>query len=228
MDVKGKLTLLLLVVGVVFVFDRQTCRAMDKPWQQEQMELEQQWKNVRQMPQEIPEEISAKLKDIELLSARPDSPLVRIAEQINQLLTKEDVEPQEIEALRIRLDEMADNLRTESERAEYDRLSEKLAIIHRYTIPMVELKDKVHELDDLMQRSNKIYKQVNRSEGKATVLNYVLSGGFGLSFITNLVALFSSMIKMPNTKLERQLKELQIAEKMAELEQRGIDTKSIG
>ena len=88
------------------------------------------------------------------------------------------------------------------------------------------MKNNLHEMNNLMQESKKIYNQVNSSEGKATVLNYVLSGGFGLSFITNVVALLSSMIKMPNTKLEKQLKLLQIAERKAQLEKNGIDYKN--
>ena len=98
--------------------------------------------------------------------------------------------------------------------------------MERYIIPMSDLKNNLNEMNNLKLESDKIYNQVNRSESKAAVLNYVLSGGFGLSFITNVVALLSSLIKMPNTKYERQLRELQIAEKRAQLEKDGIDYKN--
>ena len=55
-------------------------------------------------------------------------------------MAKEQIKPQEIEALKINLNEIADSLRSESERKEYENQSEKLDIIYRYTQSITELK----------------------------------------------------------------------------------------
>jgi len=49
------------------------------------------------------------------------------------------------------------------------------------------------------------------------------SGGFTVSFIANMVALLGFVTKMPGAKLERQLKQLQILEKKAQLKKDGIE-----
>ena len=226
MNAKYKFTLLFVFTCTFSVLSQQVCYGMDKPWQQNKIEVDQKWNDIQQRALEIPQDVSTRIKEFKPTRIEPASPLAQIAEQINQLLEKEDVEPHEIGALRERLDRAAERLTNENQQVELERLREKLTIMERYIIPMSDLKNNLHEMNKLKLESDKIYNQVNSSEGKATILNYVLSGGFGLSFVTNVVALLSSMIKMPNTKLEKQLKLLQIAERKAQLEKDGIDYKN--
>ena len=223
MNIKSQLLFLFGLICTVSIIGQQACYGIVKPWEQNKMQVDQKWKDIQQRTPEIPQEVSTRLKEIKPIRFQPASPMARTAEQINRLLEKEDVEPQEIEALRGRLDRAAESLTDENQRVEHERLSEKLTIMERYVIPMSDQKKKLDEMNNLKLESDIIYNQVNRSDSKATVLNYVLSGGFGLSFITNMAALLSLMIKMPNAKLERELKQLQIAEKKAQLKQNGIE-----
>ncbi|MCP4607366.1 MAG: hypothetical protein GY845_01445 [Planctomycetes bacterium] len=223
MNIKSKLLFLFGLICTVSIIGQQACYGMDKAWDQNKMQVDLKWKDIQQRPLEIPQEVSTRLKEIKPIRFQPASPLVQIAEQIDRLLKKEDVEPQEIGALRERFDRAAESPTDENQRVEYERLNEKLTIMERYVIPMSDQKNRLDEMNDLKLESDIIYNQVNRSDSKATILNYVLSGGFSLSFITNMAALLSLMIKMPNAKLERQLKQLQIAEKKAQLKQNGIE-----
>jgi hypothetical protein len=76
-----------------------------------------------------------------------------------------------------------------------------------------------------VERSHKNFAQLDERELKVSLWKNIFSGGFTVSFIANLIALLGFMIKMPNAKLEKQLKELLIIEKKAKLEQDGVDIK---
>lgn len=224
MNIKSKLAGTAFVVCALFVFGIQTCRGMDRPWRQEQQQIIKDWEQVRIEPQatlDIQKEVLEEtLEKVNVPSNRPSPSLISIRNQVNRLLAKEHVKPREIEALKINLTEAADNLRSESERREYEKLSEKLDIIYRYTQSMTELKES-HA--SIVERMNKNFEQVDKREVQVSLWKNIMSGGFTISFITNMLALFGFMIKMPNAKLERQLKKLQIAEKKAQLKQNGIE-----
>jgi len=225
MNIKSKLAGTVFVVCALFVFGTQTCRGMDnRPWRQEQQQILKDSEQFQIEPQgtlEIQKQVLEEtLEKVNVSSTRLNPSLISIRNQINRLLAKEQVKPQEIEALKINLTEMAGNLRSESERREYERLSEKLDIIYRYTQSMAKLKES-HA--SIVERMNKNFEQVDKREVQVSLWKNIMSGGFTISFITNLLAMFGFMIKMPNAKLERQLKQLQIAEKKAQLKQNGIE-----
>jgi hypothetical protein len=225
MNIKSKLAGTAFVVCALFVFGIQTCRGMDRrPWRQEQQQIlkdSEQFQIEPQVTLEIQKEVLEEtLEKVNVSSTRLNPSLISIRNQTNRLLAKEQVKPREIEALKINLNEMADNLRSESERREYERLSEKLDIIYRYTQSITKLKES-HA--SIVERMNKNFEQVDKREVRVSIWKNIMSGGFTISFITNLLAMFGFMIKMPNAKLERQLKQLQIAEKKAQLKQNGIE-----
>jgi len=225
MHIKSKLIVTAFFVCALFAFGIQTSRGMDRrPWREEQQQILKDSKQFQIEPQgslEIQKQVLEEtLEKVNEQSTRLNPSLISIKNQINRLLEKEQVKPREIEALKINLNEMADSLRSESERKEYERLSEKLDIIYRYTQSMAKLKE---SYASIVERMNKNFEQVDRREVKVSLWKNIMSGGFIVSFITNMLALLGFMIKMPNAKLERQLKKLQIAEKKAQLKQNGIE-----
>jgi hypothetical protein len=225
MNIKSKLAGTAFVVCALFVFGIQTCRGMDRrPWRQEQQQIlkdSEQFQIEPQVTLEIQKEVLEEtLEKVNVSSTRLNPPLISIRNQTNRLLAKEQVKPREIEALKINLTEMAGNLRSESERREYERLSEKLDIIYRYTQSMAKLKE---FYASIVERMNKNFEQVDKREVRVSIWKNIMSGGFIVSFITNMLALLGFMIKLPNAKLERELKQLQIAEKKAQLKQNGIE-----
>ena len=225
MHIKSKLMVTAFFVCALFVFGIETCRGMDRrPWREEQQQILKDSKQFQTEPQgsiEIQKQVLEEtLEKVNNQSTRLNPSLISIRNQINRLLAKEQVKPREIEALKINLNEMAGSLRSESDRREYERLSEKLDIIYRYTQSIAKLKE---SYASIVERMNKNFEQVDRREVKVSLWKNIMSGGFIVSFITNLLALLGFMIKMPNAKLERQLKKLQIAEKKAQLKQNGIE-----
>jgi hypothetical protein len=64
--------------------------------------------------------------------------IINIGDKTNQLLTKEQIKPKEIEALRVVVNEAVENTSSESERAEYEKMGEKLDIIQS----IAELKER--------------------------------------------------------------------------------------
>jgi len=75
----------------------------------------------------------------------------------------------------------------------------------------------------LLEKLDNNFNTVAQTGEKATLWKKIFSGGFTMSFIVNLIAVFGFMIKVPNARLEKQLKELMIVEKKAQLEKNGID-----
>lgn len=213
-----------IFVITLFSFGMQTAGAMDRPWRQDQQQILKDFEQVRKVPKttiNVQKEVLAEtLEKVDTQSGRPSPQLISIKNQVNKLLTKEEVSPKEIEALKINLNEAADNLRLESERKEYERLSEKLDIISRYTQSITELKE---SYASIVERMNNNFEQVDKREANVSLWKNIMSGGFAVSFLTNLLALLGFMVKMPNARLDRQLKKLQIAEKKAQLKKDGIE-----
>ncbi|MDT8304073.1 MAG: hypothetical protein RQ760_21505 [Sedimentisphaerales bacterium] len=224
MNIKSNLIVTAFFVCALFAFGIQTCRGMDRPWREEQQQILKDSEQFQIEPQgtlEIQNKVLEEtLEKVNEQSSRLNPSLISIRNHVNRLLAKEQVKPREIEALKINLNEMAGSLRSESERIEYEKLSEKLDIIYRYTQSMDKLKE---SYASIVERMNKNFEQVDRREVKVSLWKNIMSGGFIVSFITNMFALLGFMIKMPNAKLERQLKQLQIAEKKAQLKQNGIE-----
>lgn len=214
-----------IFVITFFAFGIQTAVAMDRPWQQQQQQILKDFEQVRKVPEttiNVQKEVLAEtLEKVDIQSGRSSPQLISIRNQVNDLLAKEEVSPKEIEALKVNLKEAASNLRLESERKEYERLSEKLDIISRYTQSITELKE---SYASIVERMNNNFEQVDKREANVSLWKNIISGGFAVSFLTNLLALLGFMIKIPNARLDRQLKQLQIAEKKAQLKKDGIET----
>ena len=211
MNTKSKLAVTAFFVCALFAISTQTCRGMDnRPWRQEQQQIlkdSEQFQIEPQASRDIQKEVLEEtLERVNVPSSRPSPSLISIRNQVNRLLAKEQLKPREIEALKINLTETADNLRSESERREYEKLSEKLDIIYRYTQSITELKES-HA--SIVERMNKNFEQVDKREVEVSLWKNIMSGGFTISFITNILALFGFFMKIPNAKLERQLKQLQ-------------------
>jgi len=104
--------------------------------------------------------------------------------------------------------------------SEYQTLKEKLDMAYGFTKSIVDLKQ---SQTMLLEKLDNNFNTVAQTGEKATLWKKIFSGGFTMSFIVNLIAVFGFMIKVPNARLEKQLKELMIVEKKAQLEKNGID-----
>ncbi len=161
---------------------------------------------------------------IERPADRPDSPLWPIKVQIDELLAKEQVRPEEIDKVRQELEKVARENGTGIDRAEYEDLKGKLDMAFGFTKTIAELRDSyastVKKLDNNFEAT--------ADEGeKAAFWKSIFSGGFIISFVANLIAFLGLVIKVPDVKLERKLKELLIIEKKAKLEHDGISLQNI-
>lgn len=224
MNVKSKLLLLFVLVCSLFTVGQKSCYGMDNV-RQAQQKLEKDWEQVRVESPEtrnIERDILKKtFEPIRQPAERLSPSFIKIRDRTNQLLTQEQIRPEEIEALRMDLNETVENTRSESERAEYEKMGERLDIVQSIT----ELKEKGRKLNEIVEKSHENFNQLDEREAKVSLWKNIFSGGFTVSFIANMVALLGFLIKMPSAKLERELKELLIIEKKAKLEQDGIDFK---
>ncbi len=224
MNVKSKLIVTVLVISALFVFDIQSCQGMGRI-RTEQQQITKEYEQIKFQPEatrDIQREMLKKtLEQVRLPATRLSPSFIKIRDKTNQLLAKEQIRPEEIEALRVDLNEAAENTSSESERAEYEKMGEKLDIIQS----IAKLKEREQKLNEIVERSHENFAQLDERELKVSFWKDIFSGGFTVSFIANLIALLRFMIKMPNAKLEKQLKELLIIEKKAKLEQDGVDIK---
>jgi len=224
MNVKSKLLLSFLLVGTLLILDKQSCHGMDKI-RTEQQKITKEYEQIKfqsEATRNIQREILKKtFEPVRLPATRLSPTFKKIRVKTNLLLTKEQIKPEEIEALRVDLNEAAESTSSESARAEYEKMGEKLDIIQS----IAELKDREQRLNIIVERSHNNFAQLDEREVKVSLWRNIFSGGFTISFLANLIAIFGFMIKMPNVKLEKQLKELLIIEKKAKLEQDGVDIK---
>jgi len=177
---------------------------------QEQIRLEPE------ATREIKREILTEARDrIEQPVGRAVSPFGPIKERIDQLLTKEEVKPEEIAALREELEKVARDQGAGLDRAEYANLAEKLDTAHRFAAAI-----------DRLQKSQAsiVTKLNNNFEGVADA-GEETEFRFSASLIANIVMVIGLVTRIgniTNAKLDRQLKQLQIVEKKAQLEKDGI------
>ena len=141
MNVKSKLLLSFLLVGTLLILDKQSCHGMDKI-RRDQQQITKEYEQIKFQPEatrNIQREILKKTFEPVRLPATRLSPSFRkIRDKTNQLLTKEQIKPKEIEALRADLNEVVENTNSGSERAEYEKMGEKLDIIQS----IAELKER--------------------------------------------------------------------------------------
>ncbi|MGD2094696.1 MAG: hypothetical protein PVH77_06790 [Phycisphaerales bacterium] len=222
MNVKSKLLLSFLLVGTLFVFCQQSCYGMDRV-RREQQQITKEYEQIKAQPEEA-RHIQRRIlenttKPLRMPAERLSQPFRRISERTNELLAKGQIKPDEIAVLRMDLNEAAANVSSESERAELEKMGERLDIVQS----VAKLKEKERKLSEIVEKSQKNFEQLGEQEEKANLWKDIFSGGFTVSFIANLLALLGFVTKMPSAKLERQLKELLIIEKKAKLEQDGVD-----
>jgi len=224
MNIKSIL-ILSLVIAIFCISYQQPC------WAMELKELRKNQEDIvnkaREQISTIPEEtrhIQRQIlldtrEEIEQPSARPASPLASIKERIDILLSKQQISPEEIDVLRKDLEKIAHDQASGIERAEYENLKEKLDIAYGFTKSIADLKQSQAAL---LEKLNKNFDAVADTGEKATLWKKIFSGGFTVSFLANLIAVCGFLIKVPNAKLEKQLKELLIIEKKAKLKQDGV------
>lgn len=218
MNVISKLFLSFLPVCVLFVFCQKSCYGMDSA-RQAQQQVTKEYEQLKSRPEATRNIQRELLEPIKLPVERLNPSFRAIRDKTNQLLTKEEIKPEEIAALRMDLDEAAANISSESERVELEKMGERLDIAQS----VAELKEKEQILSEIVEKSQKNFEQLGKQEEKASLWKNIFSGGFAVSFIANMAAVLGFFTKMPGAKLERQLKELLIIEKRAKLEQDGID-----
>lgn len=222
MNVKSKLLLLFGLICILFAVGQQSCYGMDSV-RQEQQKLQKDFEQIRIDSPEtrnIQREILQNtFEPIRQPAERLSPSLIKIREQANRLSTMEQIRPEEIAALRTDLNEAIENTRNENERAEYEKIGKELEIVQSIS----ELKEKERKLSEIVEKSHENFKQLDEREAKVSLWKNIFSGGFTVSFIANMVALLGFLIKMPSAKLDRQLKQLQIVEKKAQLKKDGIE-----
>jgi hypothetical protein len=224
MNINTKSSFLLLLVFTLFSTSQQVCYGMDK-FRVEQRQVREDLKEItsRQEPiLDINRELLRTIKPTNLPTERPSTTFIRIRDEIDRLSNTEEIRPEQVEALRMDLNEAIENTRSDNERTEYAKMREKLDIVQS----IATLKDRERQLIEIAEKSQKNFDQLDAQEAKVSLWKNIFSGGFTVSFIANMIALLGFVTKMPGTKLERKLKQLQIAEKRAQLEKDGIDYKN--
>jgi len=188
-------------------------RAQEEIMQQAQRQIATEPEATRDIKKEILVEARDK---IEQPAGRAVSPLSPIKGRINELLGKEEIKPDEIAALREELDRVAQEQGTSLNRAEYDSLAEKLDMAQRFS----------QAIDHLQKSQESIVKKLNDNFQAVADTGEVTEFRFSASLIANIVFVISLVTKVggiTNARLDRQLKQLQIVEKKAQLEKGGID-----
>jgi len=188
-------------------------RAQEEIMQQAQRQIATEPEATR----DIKKEILVEARDrIEQPAGRALSPLSPIKGRINELLGKKEIKPDEIAALREELDRVAQEQGTSLNRAEYDSLAEKLDMAQRFS----------QAIDHLQKSQESIVKKLNDNFQAVADTGEVTEFRFSASLIANIVFVISMVTKVggiTNARLDRQLKQLQIVEKKAQLEKGGID-----
>jgi hypothetical protein len=156
---------------------------------------------------------------IEAPGGQPASPLRPLKERIDQLLAKQQINPEEIDAVRLNLEKVAQTQAAGIDRAEYESLKEKLDLAYGFSNTISSLQSSYAATVDKL---NNNFEAVADDGDKVAFWKNIFSGGFAISFLANLIAFFGLVIKVPDVKLERKLKQLLIIEKRAKLEQDGI------
>ncbi|MBN2181952.1 MAG: hypothetical protein JW715_08550 [Sedimentisphaerales bacterium] len=227
MKTKSVFTIMCFVLGI-FSIHSNTCNAMPiaesrKAQESLMQQAQQQIKTVPEETLNIQRKILLDTRDkIEQPSVRPASPLAAVKERIDILLSKEQVSPEEIDAIRKDLEKITQGRDAGIDRAEYEALKEKLDTAYGFTKSITDLKQSQKEL---LEKLNNNFDVVAETGEKATYWKKVFSGGLSMSFILNVITIGGFIIKVPSAKLEKQIKELTIVEKIAKLEKDGIDLK---
>ncbi len=210
MNIKSKLILLVFCIGIFLAFDQRACHGTVRRLRKDQEDIMRQAREQTSIEPEASREIKRGILEIiETPTARPDSPLIPIKEEIGTLLAKEQVSPEEIAGVRERLDSLAlEGQIPDSERPEYENLKNNINMAYEFTNTIDKLKKSKATIVDL----NNNFKQ--------------LGGQYDFSFYGNIVLFLGLITKLGNIfnwKLDRELKRLEIDEKKAKLKKIGVN-----
>ena len=220
MNARIRPILLLAGISVLLVFGQRPCRGTIRDHRKkhetimnqarEQLSVKPEAKRVTSPP---------RVAHMPAVLVQPvESPTGRVGilkEQIDGLLAERRTDPNEIAALKREWDEVARQEDSGVEPSLYQNTSEKLDIAYAYA-EAIDEKQRLYEsnLNDLDENFDAT---ANTGETAKSLFN--------ASFIANIVIILGLLTRIGNissSKLDRQLKLLQIAEKKAQLEQDGI------
>lgn len=238
MKIKSCVALSLVVIGIVFIFDTRPCLASIRRelrntqddivkeaktridvWDLKQKEIFKQRRTIE--PTRLPASI---VEEREQPSSESTSRLLVIGEQVDKLMEKEQLKPEEIDAIRKSLDDVRGDISSEIDHLKYRNLNGNLDLIE----VIFKLRDEYNEImescESTVDELNGNYSRLDGNTGEIvfwgfSFWSYISSG----SFIASVIALFGCIRRLSNAKLDRELKRLEIAEKRAKLEQGGID-----
>jgi len=216
MNIKSKLILLLFCIGIFLAFDQRPCHGTVRRLRKDQEDIMRQAREQISIEPEASREIKREifknaLEKIETPTARPDSPLRPIQMQISQLLSKEQISPEEIAAVRENLDRVIpdEDQMSEIERLEYENLREDIDMAQGFSQAISELNESHASTMDKLDNK---FKQ--------------LSGQYDFSFYGNIVLFLGLITKLGNIfnwRLDRELKRLEIDEKKANLKKVSVN-----
>ena len=200
---------------------REYRKAQDEIMQQAQRQID----TLPEKSRDIQRKVLIDTRDkIDTPAVQPASPLRPIKERIDQLLTKEQITPEEIDTVRLDLEKVAQSQAAGIDRAEYESLKGKLDLAYGFSKTISALQASYAATVDKL---NNNFEAVADDGEKVAFWKNIFSGGFAISFLANLIAFFGLIIKVPDAKLERKLKQLLIIEKRAKLEQDGISLQHV-
>jgi len=208
MNDKSNLTLWLLISSIVFMFNQRNCWAVgsklyttqEKLVKEAEMKIETNAELSNTMKRDI---LSKTGRAIARPARRPTSPLQPIKRDIDKILAKEQVSPEQIAEVRNRLANIRLPDDAGIDKPEYEHLKENLDIVYESTKRIAELEESYEST----------VKNLNSNFNK-------LAGRFDVSFIGNIVMVLGLITKFGsilNWKLDRQLKLLEIEKKKSEL-----------
>ncbi|MHC4171126.1 MAG: hypothetical protein ACYSWQ_29650 [Planctomycetota bacterium] len=218
MNARIRPILLLAGISALIVFDQQPCRGGIKKFRDAHTNIMRQAREQITVRPEVEREIpKPRLPDTAVVqpAAAPTRRVRLLTQQIDGLLAERPTDPSEIAALKEELDQVAGQEDARLAPSLHRSLAEKLEIAHSYAEAIDRLQRTYQaNLDDL----EKNY-EATADTGQAA------ESRFNASFIANIVVILGLVTRIGNissSKLDRQLKLLQIAEKKAQLEQDGI------
>ena len=221
MSAKYRTLFLLSSIGILVALGQQPCHGMVQKYRKTQDEIMQQAQQQIATEPETTHEITRGVltdarEKIEQPAGQAASPLRPIKERLDQLLAKKEVKPEEIATLKKALEQVATSQGTGLNRAEYTNLAERLDMAQKFAAAIDRLqKSQV----SLVGKLNDNFEAV-ADTGEKTELRFSASVVANIVMVIGLITRIGSIT---NAKLERQLKQLQIVEKKAQLKKDGID-----
>jgi len=168
MNLKSTILVLFFCIGALFMFHQESCYGMDKV-RKDQQQVSREFIELKSRPEvtsNIQREILQKtIEPIRQPAERLSPSLIKLRDEINRLSTEEQIRPEEVAALRTDLNEAIENTRNENERAEYEKIGEKLEIVQS----IAELKERERKLSEMVEKSQENFDQLGEQEAKVSL-----------------------------------------------------------